>query len=176
MRIAEASPTDLDDVLAVERLAFAGDAEAGLVSELLEDRTARPIVSLLAWDGEKPVGHIMFTAAHLEGARRDVSASILAPLAVIPDAQRRGIGGALIEAGVLRLSESGVELVFVLGHPAYYPRHGFAPATRLGLTPPYPVEPEEAWMVRALRARVIGTVRGTLACADALSSPELWRE
>ena len=163
-------------MLSVERQAFGEDDVANLVRDLVSDATAMPLLSLLAWDGERPVGHIMFTAARLEGAPRDVSVSILAPLAVVPDAQRRGIGGRLIERGIQRLGESGVELVFVLGHPRYYPRHGFEPASRLGLAAPYPISPDKAWMVRALRSGVIGRVQGTVACADAMDRPEHWRE
>jgi putative acetyltransferase len=176
MRIVEASAADLEDVLSVERQAFGEDDVAELVRDLVDDPSARPLLSLLAWDDGRPVGHIMFTAARLEGAPRDVSVSILAPLAVVPDAQRGGIGGRLIEHGIQRLSESRVELVFVLGHPEYYPRHGFAPASRLGLAAPYPISPEDAWMVRALRPGVIECVRGTIACADAMNRPEHWRE
>jgi predicted N-acetyltransferase YhbS len=57
------------------------------VRELVDDPSARPLLSLLAWDGDRPVGHVMFTAARLDGASRDVSISILAPLAVVPDTQ-----------------------------------------------------------------------------------------
>jgi putative acetyltransferase len=176
MRIAEASAADLADVLFVEREAFGEDDEANLVVDLINDPSARPLLSLLAWDGERPVGHILFTTARLEGAPRDVSVAILAPLAVVPEAQRQGIGGSLIEHGIKRLGESGVELVFVLGHPGYYPRYGFEPASSLGLAAPYPISPAGAWMVRALRPGVLGCVRGTIACAEAMSGPECWRE
>lgn len=176
MHIAEASAADIENVLLVERLAFGEDEVAELVRGLVDDPTARPSLSLLAWDGDRPVGHIMFTAARLEGASRDVSISILAPLAVVPDAQGTGVGGRLIEEGVQRLSEWGVELVFVLGHPGYYPRHGFEPAIRLGYLAQYPILPEEAWMVRALRPGVMRQERGTVVAADAMNRPEYWRE
>lgn len=176
MRIVEASASDLEHVLEVERLAFGEDGVANLVRDLVDDPSARPLLSLLAWDRNRPVGHIMFTAARLQGASSDVTVSILAPLAVAPDAQREGLGGRLIEDGVRRLGESGVDLVFVLGHPSYYPRHGFEPASRLGLAAPCPISPEDAWMVRALRSSVIGRARGTVACAEALDRPEHWRE
>ena len=176
MRIVEATAADFEDVLSVERQAFGEDDVADLVRDLVGDPSARPLLSLLARDHERAVGHVMFTAARLEGTLREVSVSILAPLAVVPDAQRRGIGGHLIEEGVRRLSESGVELVFVLGHPGYYPRHGFAPASRLGLAAPYPISPEEAWMVRALRPGLLGCVHGVVTCADAMNRPEHWRE
>lgn len=176
LRIVEAAAEDLVAVLEVEHLAFGGDDVADLVRELTDDPTAKPVLSLLAWDGDRPVGHIMFTAVRLQGASEDVVASILAPLAVVPDAQRTGIGARLIAEGVRRQFEAGVDLVFVLGHPDYYPRHGFEPARRLGLWAPYPVSPEEAWMVRARKPDVLGRVRGTVICADAMNRPEHWRE
>lgn len=131
-----------------------------------------------AREDERPVGHILFTAARLEGAANPASISLLAPLAVVPADQGRGVGGRLIEQGLQLLSESGVDLVFVLGHPQYSPRHGFEPAGRLGLAAPFPIPEEDAdaWMVQALRAGVIGSVRGTLVCADSLNCPEHWRE
>jgi putative acetyltransferase len=176
VRIVEASAADLEDVLFVERAAFGADDVAELVRELLDDPSARPLLSLLARDAERAVGHIMFTAARLADAARDVSISILAPLAVVPDAQRVGIGGRLIEDGIRRLRESGVELVFVLGHPEYYPRHGFEPAGRHRLAAPYPISPPEAWMVRSLSPGVIGSVHGSIVCAHAMDRPEHWRE
>lgn len=176
MRIDEAVAADLEDVLSVERQAFGQDDEAELVLELLNDPSSRPLLSLVARDGDRPVGHILFTAARLDGASRNVSAAILAPLAVVPEAQGKGVGGSLIEHGIERLGEAGLELVFVLGHPGYYPRHGFRPAARLGLAAPYPITPEDAWMVLALRPGVIGCVCGTVACAQAMDRPEYWRE
>jgi putative acetyltransferase len=86
------------------------------------------------------------------------------------------LGGALIEHGIQRLDERGIEMVFVLGHPGHYPRHAFEPAIRLGLMAQYPISPEAAWMVRALQPAVIGQVRGTVVAADAMNRPEYWRE
>ena len=178
MLIREATESDLDDVLFVERSAFAGDEVAELTRDLLEDPSAKPALSLLALRDGRAVGHILFTAARLDQTQNTVSASILAPLAVIPEVQKQGIGGRLIERGLRRLSESGVDLVFVLGHPEYYPRHGFEPAGPIGFEAPYPVPEKDAdaWMVQALRPGVIGSVRGKVICADALDRPEHWRE
>lgn len=175
MRISEASAADEASVLRVEREAFDASDVAELVSDLLRDETAAPLVSLLAWDSEDAIGHIMFSAARIAGAE-DIVASILAPLAVVPEFQGRGVGRSLIEAGMERMSVLGVDLVFVLGHPGYYPKHGFVPAIPLGLEAPYVIEPEDAWMVRALRPGLLGVVRGTVSCADALDHPEHWRE
>ncbi len=183
MQIREASEADFNDVMAVERAAFGGDEIANLVKELLDDASAEPRLSLLAFDGDRAVGHVLFTAARLTGMGGTAQISLLAPLAVVPDAQKQGVGGKLIERGLQLLRKARVELVFVLGHPGYYPRHGFQPAGRLGFEAPYPIPEKDAdaWMVQALRPNVIGpgvidAVSGTVICADALDRPEHWRE
>lgn len=173
----DALPDDaalLDAAVAVERAAFGGEEEAQLVRDLLADSTAQPLLSLLAFEGPDAVGHILFTAAGVQGT--DLNAAILAPLAVVPAYQKRGVGGALIEEGVARLAAAGVDLVFVLGHPSYYPRHGFVPAIPLDLTVKYPIDPPEAWMVRTLRDGLLGQVGGHVTFAKELDRPELWRE
>ena len=175
MYIREASDSDLDAVMEVERAAFGSDEEAGLVAELLVDPSARPYLSLLAFDGDRAVGHILFTRAGLE-TDSPLSVSLLAPLAVVPSDQKKGIGGALIEHGLNILSESGVDLVFVLGHPSYYPRFGFEPAGRLEFERPHLAQEKtpDAWMVKALRQGIIGKYSGTVTVADTLDNPEYW--
>jgi putative acetyltransferase len=178
MFIRETTLSDLDAILAVEDAAFGRDDVVGLTRDLLHDPTAIPALSLLAFDGDRPVGHILFTSARLEPSAPSATLSILAPLAVIPEEQGNGVGGALIEYGLRVLSDAGVGLVFVLGHPGYYPRHGFAPAGCQGFDAPYPIPAKDAdaWMVRELRPGLIGNLRGTVLCAEALDRPEHWRE
>lgn len=181
LKIRESTTSDLSDVLQVEKRAF-GDDEGpeivDLVKGLLSDPSAMPLLSLLAEDEKRAVGHILFTNARITDTDHSVSTVILAPLAVVPEAQSRGIGGRLIKEGLKRLSESGIELVFVLGHPEYYPRHGFKPAGALGFEATYPIPDEnaDAWMVQELRPGVIGRVSGKVICADVLNHPEHWRE
>ncbi|MBN1294613.1 MAG: N-acetyltransferase [Candidatus Latescibacteria bacterium] len=176
--IREASENDLEDVLFIESAAFGKNDEAELVKNLLSDPSAQPSLSIIALKGDRPVGHILFTKAILESAKRPVSTYILAPLAIIPDAQNQGIGGLLIAEGLVRLKKMGVELVFVLGHPDYYPRHGFNTAGCRGFEAPYPIPEKDAgaWMVQALQDNVIGAVTGKVRCADTLNRPEYWRE
>jgi putative acetyltransferase len=178
MHIREATDSDLNDVLLVESLAFGYDKEAELVRVLIGDPSAKPFLSLLAFKDDKAAGHILFTAARLTKTHKTAAIAILAPLAIVPDAQKQGIGGRLIERGLQLLSKSGVDLVFVLGHPEYYLRHGFKAAGHLGFEAPYsiPDEHADAWMVQALQPDVIGSVSGKVMCADALNKPEYWRE
>ncbi len=169
--------SDLEAILAVHQAAFGSPEEPLLVKNLLGDPSAQPCLSLLALRNERPVGHILFSRAAVGGAP-ELSAAILAPLAVVPDAQKQGTGGELIRHGLQLLSKSGVDLVFVLGYPEYYPRHGFRPAGALGLMAPYPIPAKnsDAWMVQALRSGVIGAYSGVVVCAQALDRPEYWRE
>lgn len=174
--IRETTEADRKAIFAVEAEAFGYDKEAKLVDSLLDDPTAEPRLSLLALDNDKPVGHILFTAAGIEGSDR--KASLLAPLSVIPEAQGKGVGGKLIKTGLRILSERGVDLVFVLGHPTYYPRSGFVPAHTFGLNAPYPIPEEhsDAWMVQAVNGTALNEVSGTVSCAAELDKPEHWRE
>ena len=168
--------TDLDDILHINRVAFGQDEEADLVVDLLEDDSARPLVSLLALNDGKAVGHILFTNIQL--GNDGPPAAILAPMAVLPGQQKIGIGGRLVRAGLEQLKTSGVALVFVLGWPDYYPRHGFRPAGIQGFDAPYPIAEEnaEAWMVLELIPGAIGNTHGKINCADSLNRPELWTE
>lgn len=179
MIFREAGEGDLPAVLDIHRLAFGQEEEAALVEAIIKDASAEPMLSLIAVEEEgTPVGHVLFSRAALSGSETPVSAAILAPLAVLPAAQSRGIGGRLIEEGVGRLAASGVDLVFVLGYPDYYGRHGFAAAGPQGLEAPYPIAQEhtDAWMVRDLGEGLVGTVSGKVACCLALDHPALWTE
>jgi predicted N-acetyltransferase YhbS len=181
LEIRESTAADLQDVLRVEQEAFGEDKGpeiAELVHGLLDDPSALPRLSLLAFNEGQAVGHVLFTKAGITGPDILLSAAILAPLAVVPDAQSQDVGGQLIREGLRRLTVSGVALVFVLGHPGYYPRHGFNPAGALGFEAPYPIPEKDAaaWMVQELRDGVIGRYRGKVTCADTLNQPEHWRE
>jgi putative acetyltransferase len=178
MRVRTALPHDRAAVLAVQAAAFPTPAEAELVAALLDDPSAQPVVSLIAEADDRPIGHVLFTRAAVRSDGIIVPASILAPLAVVPEAQRRGVGQALIRAGIEALSALDIGLVFVLGHIDYYPRAGFRPALPFGLRAPYDIDPAvaDAWMVRETRAGLLGAVQGTVRCADALMHAELWRE
>ena len=181
MEIRKSTESDKSAIETVHLKAFGEDEGpeiAQLVNDLLEDETAYPLLSLVAVKNSKIVGHILYTNAKITQTNRPVSAQLLAPLAVLPEAQNQGIGTRLIREGMRQLKESGVELVFVLGHPGYYPRCGFITAGVAGFEAPYPI-PEKnsaAWMVQELKQGVIGRVKGKVQCAKVLNQPQYWRE
>ena len=177
--IRTSTDSDLPAVSQIIQSAFPGrhgDEIAELTRNLIKDPTAQPHLSLLAGLDDKPAGHILFTPVEITGKPR--SAAILAPLSVVPELQSQGIGGRLIREGLRMLAETGTELVFVLGHPGYYPRHGFIPAGTHGFDAPYPIPDEvaDAWMVQELSSGAMEGGGGKIKCADALNDPQYWRE
>ena len=177
MNIRQTTQADLKDIMFVEKAAFKRDEEVNLTVDLLVDPSAKPLLSLMAYVENQPVGHVLFTKGTLTN-NPDVTLSFLAPLAVIPKFQRQGIGGALINRGVKILTKANVDLIFLLGHPNYYPKFGFKPASKFGFEPTYPIPSEvaDAWMVKALKPNIIGRFSGKVICCDTMNNPEIWRE
>ena len=133
----------------VNELAFGGPDEACLVDRLRADGAV--LLSLVAELESNIVGHILFSRMWIErpGLAGPASEAVaLAPLAVLPERQRQGIGGQLIRRGLDLLSEElGERIVIVVGHPGYYPRFGFSPEMARTLENPFP---PEAFMAREL--------------------------
>ncbi|WP_462326289.1 GNAT family N-acetyltransferase [Desulfobaculum sp.] len=173
--IRPTTDADFKTIFAIHSAAFGQEDEARLTLNLLRDPSAAPRCSLLAFDGDRAVGHILFTKVTISGS--DARAAILAPLAVLPQAQRQGIGGQLIQTGLHHLKDMNFGFVFVLGHIEYYPKHGFVPAYPFGLYPPYPIpkEMQDGWMVQSLGIE-LGTVQGSITCANELDKLEYWSE
>ena len=142
----------------VNRLSFGREAEAALVDAL---RASGAIIcSLVAEVDGQIVGHVLFSPAILVDGPRQTEVAGLGPVAVRPERQRRGIGNALIRAGLGICREQGYELAIVLGHPAYYPRFGFRPAAPLGIR--WEHGAEEAFMVRELQPGALAGRRGII--------------
>ena len=144
------------DVAAIRKVndeAF-GQREEGLIVDALRANGAATL-SLVATDYGAIVGHIMFSPV-LVGA---VQGAGLGPMAVLPRYQQQGTGSRLVEAGVTRLRHAGCPFIVVLGHPGFYPRFGFRPATAYGLACAWDVPPE-VFMVAVLDPAVGQQLRG----------------
>ncbi len=179
IQIRETSVKDFNHIMEIETQAFGYDKEARLTAELLNDETAEPMVSLIAFYNEEPVGHILFTRAYFDMQEEQPMMHILAPLAVKPEYQQQGIGGMLIKAGLQLLQKRGSNLVFVLGHREYYPKYGFIPyAAHLGYPAPYPIPEKhsEYWMVQPISEKGFDIGKGKIKSSDTLNKPEHWRD
>lgn len=140
-------PGDEAAVREILTAAFPTTEEADLVDALRADPSAWVEgLSVVALDDEgHPAAHALLTRAHVGG--EEVLA--LAPCATRPEVQRGGAGSAAIRAGLAAARDRGENVVVVLGHPAYYPRFGFEPASRFGITAPFEA-PDDAFLVLAL--------------------------
>ncbi len=153
-------PGDIAAVHEINEKAFGQPAEAHLVDSI---RDACPdAVSLVAVRDAGIVGHIFFTPVTIADDEQEITGMGLAPMAVLPDYQRQGIGSRLIEAGLEILRQRNCPFVIVLGHPEYYPRFGFVPAARHGLMCPWENVPDEAFMVLVLDEATMSGVSGVV--------------
>jgi putative acetyltransferase len=156
MLIRAEKENDREAVHAVNVSAFETPSEANLVDALREQ--AKPNISLVAEDNGEVVGHIMFSPVSLSGYP-DLKVMGLGPMAVAPEQQRKGIGSALVRAGLDQCRHLGILAVVVLGHPEYYPRFGFSPASRYGIDSEYEV-PEEVFMAMELQPEALSGKSG----------------
>jgi putative acetyltransferase len=148
MIIRAETEDDHSVVRSVNEMAFGRSNEAELVEALRP--VANPRISLVAIVDGQIVGHIFFSPVTVESYRAAFTALGLAPMAVLPEYQRRGVGSELIREGLKACERLGYDLVFVVGHPDYYPRFGFKPARQLGYDCEYPV-PDDVFMVAELK-------------------------
>lgn len=141
-------PGDQAAIYEVNALAFEKPAEAQLVDKLREAEAIT--LSLVAINEGQIVGHALFSPITIEDDEGQTAAGVaLGPIAVHPAWQKQGIGGQLIRAGIQQLREAGYKALIVLGHPDYYPRFGFVPASRFGIRSEFNV-PDEVFMAQML--------------------------
>jgi putative acetyltransferase len=150
-RVAEIRPERAGDIVAIRNVndrAFGRPNEGGVIEQLRRDSVG--LVSLVAQLDGEVVGHILFSPVRLEAEDgRSWSGMGLAPLAVSPERQRRGIGSDLVRTGLISLRGTPCPFVVVLGNPDYYSWFGFEPAARHGIRCKWDV-PEAAFMILML--------------------------
>lgn len=157
--IAEEQAGDIDAIHVVNVVAFEGGGEADVVDKLRE--SCNDFLSLVAKVNGKVVGHILFTPVRI--IQKDdwsVLGMGLAPLAVLPEFQGLGIGSSLCEQGLKRIEAAGHPFVIVLGHPGYYSRFGFEPASKHGIASSFEGVPDEAFMIKIFDPEAMAEVSG----------------
>ena len=146
---------DFERIRQINEAAFESPAEADLVEALRQ--SAEPIISLVAETSSGVQGHILFSPVTIDDA--DILCFGLGPMAVEPAGQRSGIGSLLVTAGLASCRDLGASAVVVLGHPGFYPRFGFSPASRFGISPEFDV-PDEVFMAQELANGGLDGVEG----------------
>jgi putative acetyltransferase len=167
LTIRPEKPEDYQQIAEVNTHAFFRPDEADLVDTLRSD--GKLVVSLVAVMGERVVGQIAFSPVRLDQMGKPSGAVGLGPMAVLPTHQNQGIGLELIKAGLDACRDAGYEVVVVLGHPGYYPKAGFAPASAYGISCEFDV-PDEVFMALELEPGKLDHYRGAACYQPAFRS------
>jgi putative acetyltransferase len=151
IEIREEGPDDVAAVRALNRRAFGQDLEGDIVDALRSNGAS--VLSLVATRNGQVVGHILYSPVSVGG---DVTGAALGPMSVLPEHQRQGIGSQLVETGNRRLKEAGCPFILLVGHPDFYPRFGFTPASSRGIVCEWEV-PDDVFLLLVLdEARMQG--------------------
>jgi len=159
MKIRAEQPEDLNAIQVVNTAAFGRANEANLVNQL---RGIVDTFSFVATESQQIVGHILFSPVIVDGAYPENLRMLgLAPLAVLPQYQRQGIGSLLIRHGLVQCAHLGYKAIVVLGYPEFYSRFGFISSKKKGLKCEYSV-PDDVFMVLELQDGALDGCSGTV--------------
>ena len=157
LTIRPETPGDQASIHYVNQEAFGRNQEADLVDKLRERGVLT--VSLVAVQEAAVVGHIAFSPVEIASEKSSFGALALAPVAVLPAHQNKGIGSQLVIAGLDECRRLGHEIIVLAGHPNYYPRFGFVRAYAKGIECEFGV-PDEAWMIAELKQGALAGRQG----------------
>lgn len=154
---------DFADVFELNKIAFGQENEAKLVDALRNNPTAFvPELSIVATENNRIVGHILFTKINIKDEQANSYESLgLAPMAVRPELQKKGIGGQLVRKGLEVAKGLGFKSIIVLGHERYYPKFGFEPAEKWNVKSPFDV-PSDVFMAIELVEDGLKNMSGTV--------------
>jgi len=161
MNIRYESNHDKSRVWHINSQAFPTESEANLVDAL---RSNAKCISLVAEDENSVVGQILFSPVYIEG-HEQISIMGLAPMAVLPREQNKGIGSLLVQRGLEECKAKDFDAVAVLGHPNYYPRFGFQSSIKFNIESEYEV-PDEVFMIQELTPESLSGVKGVIQYHD----------
>jgi putative acetyltransferase len=159
MMIRREMPDDIQSIYKVNKAAFSRENEGKLVNAIRESEHFIPELSLVAEENGEVIGYILFSKIFIKQDGELTEAIALAPMAVQPEFQGKGVGSALVKEGLVKCKQLGYPLVIVLGHPEFYPRFGFEKASDKGIVPPFPV-PDEVFMVCELKEGAADKMKG----------------
>ena len=157
-------PEDIPHVRIINEQAFEQPTEANIVDKLRQ--SCPDCLSLVAEEDNHLVGHILFSPVVVENTEHRVEGMGLAPMAVLTDRQRQGIGSALVRRGLDILRERCCPFIIILGHLDFYPRFGFEIASKRGLSSQWEGVPDEAFMVLILDDNSMECVSGIARYRD----------
>ncbi len=176
MKILPANKSHQDKIRAIHLKAFTDEENtlvADLACSLIETASSPECIHLIAEEDDQPIGHIAFSPVHSKNTD-DLIAYILAPLAVDPSHQGKGIGTALIKEGLKILKDKGIHVILVYGDPAFYSRFGFKPEPAERYVPPCKLSYPFGWQAIDRETSSSNSSRVEFKCVEPLNKPELW--
>ncbi len=159
---------DYPAIYEVNMLAFRQLGESELIEKLRKKPGYLPELSLVAEVDHTIIGHILFTPVSIRSDSKTTGSLALAPMAVLPAWQRKGIGGKLITEGLQAARKAGFSSAIVLGHPSYYSRFGFQPSVKWHIKAPFQVK-EETFMAIELEEKALANAQGTVIYQEEFS-------
>ena len=148
-------------IRAYENVPYSNHTEQVMIRRLRGSRAYIPELTLVAEVGTEIVGHIMLTRVSIRDQGQVAPSLALAPLSVAPAYQRQGVGSALVIAAHDRAKELGFPSIVLLGIPEDYPRFGYEPLRRFGITVPFDIRDDNC-MILPLTPNALDGVRGVV--------------
>ena len=166
MKIRSIQPTDYPAVAQLVREAFQQSEhgyqrEVAIVTNIRQEPSYHPELEVVALDeqNDELLGHGLLSEVAIVNETMSFTGLVLAPLAVAPTAQNQGVGGQLLKELEKRAKELDYPFISILGHPDYYPRFGYVPASRFQIEAPFPV-PDEAFLIKEITPGGLAGVSG----------------
>jgi putative acetyltransferase len=160
---------DQEAIRQINDSAFKGDNESRLVDAIRNSELFVPELSLVAVAEGKLIGHILLSIVYINSDEGEIPTLALAPMAVVPEHQNKGVGTLLVEEGLKRAEDQGFKHAVVLGHPGFYPKFGFVAASTKGIESPFPV-PDEVFMALEIKEGSLNQVKGKLVYPPAFNT------
>lgn len=164
------------DLFTTTFTASEGEDEGALIGELVRDLLGgtadKDLFVFTAEEDGMIIGGIVFSRLSYEKDERTVF--VLAPVAVAPDRQGRGIGQKLLTHGLAALRSAGIDIAVTYGDPNYYAKVGFIPISEADASAPFPLKHPEGWLAQSLTNRAMAPLKGPSRCVDALNDPAFW--
>jgi putative acetyltransferase len=148
-----------------------GTLIGNLAYELMTETDSKDLYGFVAVEHEIIIACIFFSRLTFQSGIR---AFLLSPVAVHTDYQGKGIGQQLINDGLKRLKDEGVELVMTYGDPNFYAKVGFHPVKEETIKAPLPLTYPEGWLGQSLMGNSVTPIAGRPSCVKALNKPAYW--
>lgn len=164
LHIREENPEDYPAVFDLIERAFRDEKytdhqEHFLVERLRKSDAFVPGLSLVCELDNRIIGYILLTELKIKNSKEEITSLGLAPVAVLPEFQGKGIGGKLIETAHEKAKALGYTSIILLGHEKYYPKFGYRLADEFGISLPFDV-PKENCMAIELQPGALKNSQG----------------